>query len=72
MKCNAFYFLFGIASLDKLTGRRVLKLLQMLIDDTMQSHANFAHDTFQILSIQIALNLLNDRDHLLDHVLTSG
>lgn len=54
------------------TGCRVLKLLQMLVDDTMQSHADFSHDPFRIFTVQITLNLLYDRNDLLNDVLTCG
>lgn len=57
---------------NEFTGCRVLKLQQMIIDDAMQSNTNFSHDTFQVLAVQVPLNLLDDRNNLLDNMLTGG
>lgn len=38
----------------------------------MEPNTDFGHDRFQIVAIQTALHLLDNRDDLLDDVLTCG
>lgn len=57
---------------SNLTCRCVLELLQMLVNDTMQSNSDLRHDRLQILAIQASLNLLDNRNDLLNDVFASG
>ena len=50
----------------------VLELLQMLVNDAMQSNANLGHETLEIIAVKAPLNLLNDWDDLLNNVLACG
>lgn len=57
---------------SNLTCRCVLELLQMLVNDTMQSNSDLRHDRLQILAIQASLDLLDNRNDLLNDVFASG